>query len=107
KVETKVTLLFDIDAATSFSRVEKEQIKARLRNRLQGNNVVQVSSQATRSQLENKEIALQKLLVLLASALEIPKSRKATKPSKRAVQARLDAKRKQALRKIQRKKNWL
>lgn len=107
KVETKVTLLFDIEAAIAFSREEKERIKARLAKRLQGGRIVQVSSEVSRRQLENKEIALQKLLVLLASALETKKPRKATKPSKRAVQNRLDAKRKQALRKIDRKKDWL
>lgn len=106
KVETKVALLFDIDAATSFSEAEKERIKTRLKNRLQADGRIQVNSQETRSQLENKEIALERLSGLLHAALQTTKSRKATKPSKAAVQARLDAKRRQALRKINRRRNW-
>lgn len=107
KVETKVILLFDIDSADLFSPTEKEQLKFRLQNRLQTNGLIQVTSQETRSQLENKQIALQKLTALLVSALQVAKPRKTTKPSKSAVQKRLDTKRKQALRKISRKKDWL
>ncbi|MGK6351970.1 alternative ribosome rescue aminoacyl-tRNA hydrolase ArfB [Parapedobacter sp. DT-150] len=106
KVETKVTLLFDIEAATCFSADEKTRIKKHLSNRLQADGLLQVGSQETRSQWQNKEIALQKLVVLLASALKTEKPRKATKPSKAAVQRRLEGKRQQALRKINRKKDW-
>ena len=106
KVETKVTLLFDIDGATIFSEEEKERIKKRLQNRLQADGLLQLTSQQTRSQLQNKEIAMQKLVELLSNALKTDKPRKATKPSKAAVQKRLDAKRQQALRKINRRKDW-
>jgi len=106
KVETKVTLLFDIAAATFLSAQEKDRIRIRLANRLQADGLLRVSSQQTRSQLQNKEIALQKLLALLTDALKVEKPRKATKPSKAAVQRRLDAKRQQALRKINRRKGW-
>ncbi|SEK35486.1 alternative ribosome rescue aminoacyl-tRNA hydrolase ArfB [Parapedobacter koreensis] len=106
KVETKVTLLFDIDAAPFFSTAEKVRIRKRLISRLQSDGLLQVTSQESRSQLQNKEIALQKLAVLLANAIKVEKPRKATKPSKASVEKRLDTKRQQALRKINRKKDW-
>lgn len=106
KVETKVTLLFDIDSATVFSEVEKARLRKRLSNRLQADGLVQIISQETRSQRRNKELALGRLVELLVSALRPEKPRKATKPSKAAVQKRLDAKRQQALRKINRRKDW-
>ncbi|MGV3764018.1 alternative ribosome rescue aminoacyl-tRNA hydrolase ArfB [Parapedobacter sp.] len=106
KVETKVELLFDVGAATVFSEDEKALIRKRLSNRLQAEGLLQISSQETRSQLRNKELALQKLVELLAIALKPERPRKATKPSKAAVQKRLDAKRQQALRKINRRKDW-
>src|SRR5690606_13994867 len=106
KVETKVTLLFDIAAVTIFSEEEQVRIRKRLSNRIQADGLLQISSQATRSQLRNKELALRKLVELLADALKSEKPRKATKPSKAAVQKRLDAKRQQALRKINRRKDW-
>ena len=107
KVETKVTLLFDIAAATFLSADEKDRIRRRLTGRIQADGLLQVVSQETRSQLKNKEIAIQKLAVLLAEAMKVDKPRKATKPSRAAVQKRLDAKRRQALRKINRKGDWL
>ncbi len=107
KVETKVTLLFDVDAVTFFSEEEKERIRRRLTSRLQADGLLQVVSQKTRSQLQNKEIAMQKLVELLTVAFLTEKPRKATRPSKAAVQKRLDAKRQQALRKINRKRDWL
>src|SRR3546814_4744936 len=106
KVETKVALLFDIAAATVFSEEEKARIRKRLANRLQADGLVQISSQETRSQLRNKDLALQKLVELLSNALKTEKPRKPTKPSKSSVQMRLDAKRQQALRKINRRKDW-
>lgn len=106
KVETKVTVLFDISAATFLSADDKERVKKRLSNRLQADGLLQVASQATRSQLRNRELAMQKLVELLSNALRTEKPRKATKPSKAAVQKRLDAKRQQALRKINRRKDW-
>ncbi len=106
KVETKVILLFDIDAAIVFSEEEKERIKRRLQHRLQADGLLQITSQQTRSQLQNKQIALQKLVELLSGALKTEKPRKASKPSKAAVQKRLDTKRQQALKKINRKKDW-
>ncbi len=106
KVETKVTALFDIDAAPFFSVEEKARIRKRLSNRLQADGLLQITSQQTRSQLKNKEIVLHKLIALLSDALKMEKPRKATKPSKAAVQKRLDAKRQRALRKIHRRKDW-
>ena len=106
KVETKVTLLFDIEQASLFSDDEKERLRKRLASRIDAEGRLQVVSQETRSQLRNKELALQKLSELLAEGLKMTKPRRATKPSKAAVQKRLDAKRKQALRKINRKKDW-
>ena len=106
KVETKVTLLFDIAGAYLFSEEERARLKQRLAGRLDAEGRLQVVSQETRSQVRNKELALRKLAEVLTKALRTAKPRRATKPSRAAVQKRLDAKRKQALRKINRKKDW-
>lgn len=107
KVETKVTLWFDLGRATIFSDQEKERIRHRLGRRILADGRLTVVSQDTRSQLNNKEIAIQRLITLLREALKTHKARKPTRPSKAAVQRRLDGKRQQALRKINRKKDWL
>ena len=103
KVATKVELLFDLDSTSIFTEEEKTIIREKLASRFQADGFLQVISQETRSQLENKEIALKKLMDLLQDSLKERKKRKKTKPSKKANQARLDSKRKQSLKKINRK----
>jgi len=106
KVSTKVELLFDFTNASIFSDEEKEMISKKLQIRFQSDKQIQIISQETRSQLKNKEIAVNKLSFLLEQALRVPKPRKATKPSRNSVQKRLDLKRNQAIKKINRSKKW-
>ena len=106
KVETKVTLIFPLATAGMFTGEERARIMGRLASRVQADGTIQVSSQESRSQLENRELALVKLAKLLDAAREPVKPRRPTKPTRSAIAARLDAKRKQALRKINRRKNW-
>jgi len=106
KVATKVELLFDLSKASLFSDEEKALISKMLQSRTQSDNYIQIICQESRSQLSNKEIALDKLVFLIKQALVVQKQRKSTKPSKKSVQIRLDKKRNQALKKINRKKIW-
>ncbi len=104
KVATKVELLFDLNSSDVFTDEEKNTIRERLESRFQADGFLQIISQETRSQLENKDVALKKLATLLYEAIKVRKKRKKTRPSKRAIQARLDSKRKQSLKKINRKR---
>lgn len=102
KVETKVTLIFALNDYPDFSADEKDRIRQRLASRIQQDGHLVLSCQETRSQLENKERAVRKLMLLLEKALHVPKARKALKPGKAAKQKRLDDKRRQSLKKIDR-----
>lgn len=106
KVSTKVELLFDFSNASIFSDEEKSIISKKLQAKIQADNFIQILCQESRSQLQNKEIAVTKLLFLLEHALKVQKARKATKPSKGSIQKRLDSKRNQALKKINRRINF-
>ena len=64
-----------------------------------------VHVESERSQGQNKEKALEKLLAILTKALQQPKKRKASKPSKASVAARLDDKRRASLKKLNRRFN--
>lgn len=92
KVNTKVTLAFDIAASQLLTEEERTILLEKLKNKLTTENVLLVSSQEKRSQPENKEAALAKLDQLLKKAFEKRKVRKATKPSKSAAKKRVDAK---------------
>jgi len=104
KVSSKVELLFAINDSTLFTDEEKLILNTKLQSRLSKEGFVQVVCDEDRSQLINKEIALNKLVDILTKALHQPRKRKASKPSKASKAARLDDKRRAALKKINRSK---
>lgn len=92
KVETKVTLRFDVGRSAILTQSEKEIITRSLAHRLNKDNVLQLTAQDSRSQLDNKEEVIRKFDNLLAGAFRKRKSRKATKPSRTAKAKRLHTK---------------
>ncbi len=106
KVETAVALLWPPAGTNAFPEAEKARLVAALAGKLSKEGLLIIRCAETRSQLENKAIALQKLTQILAKALHVPRRRKATKPGKGAVQRRLEDKTHHAFRKAQRKKDW-
>jgi ribosome-associated protein len=106
KVISKVELLFSIADSPLFTDEEKLLLNTRLQSRLNKDGFLQVVCDEERSQYLNKEIALDKLVDILTRALHQQKKRKASKPSKASVAARLDNKHKAALKKINRKRDF-
>ena len=104
KVNTKVTLRWDVGNSAIISAEQKEILIKKLANRLTTDRVLILSAQESRSQLQNKEAALTKLDRLLELAFRPAKIRKASKPSKRAKKKRVESKRKHAEKKQWRKK---
>ena len=107
KVETKVELRFSIMLSKVLSDVEKRTVLQKLKNRINSNGELVVTAQTSRSQLQNKQIAIQRLLTLLNDTLKPKKKRIATKPTKASVKRRLESKRKHSEKKSFRKKNFL
>lgn len=103
KVSSKVELLFSVTNSTLFTDEEKALLMTRLQSRLNKDGLLQVVCEEERSQYLNKEKAIEKLQTILTKALHQPKKRKASKPSKASVAARLDEKRRASLKKINRR----
>src|SRR5690606_28450587 len=103
KVESKVTLLWDIQASALLSGEEKNLLTQKLANRIQANGYLQIDSSETRSQVQNKDIVLQKLVGLIERALIPAKKRIPTKIPRSKVLERLDRKKKQAAKKNDRR----
>lgn len=101
KVNSKVTMKFDVMQSKILSDEDKAIICKRLVSRLTKEGVLVMSSQSERSQLQNKEAVLLKFEKLLAKAFERKKVRKATKPSKGVVQERISSK-----KRLSEKKKW-
>lgn len=104
KVETAVEALWKVADTRLFSDEEKALLLQNLHERLNKDGFLTVRASNSRSQLENKGLALQKLHQIIRKALFIPKARKATKPSKAAKERRIEDKKHHAFRKAQRQK---
>ena len=104
KVSSKVELNFDFGASPVFTTDEKERMKQKLSNRMTPEGLLQVIAEEERSQYLNKERALQKLYILIKSALHVQKARRKTKPCKSAIEKRLKNKQQLAIKKLNRKK---
>lgn len=98
-----VEALWDAANSRFYSQEEKDTILHKLSAKLSKEGYVSVKCSETRSQLENKQIAVTKMLELVAKSLVKPKKRKATKPSKAAIEKRIDTKKKEGLKKEMRK----
>lgn len=92
KLSTKVMLRFDVAHSPSLSPEQKELIMRRLRTRIGKDGVLRVISQKTRSQAANRQLAVERFVELMQSALKPVPSRKKTKASKAAILRRLDKK---------------
>jgi ribosome-associated protein len=106
KVSTKVELNFDVVHSKLLTEAEKKLIFSKLSNRINKEGVLKVTVQETRSQFENKEIALKKFKELIAASFRKTKRRIRTKTSKGAKEKRLSSKKKHSEQKRSRSKSW-
>lgn len=103
KVETSVTVMWNVEESECFSIEGKEMIFAKLKNRINSEGILQLTVSESRTQLQNKKIATDKILELVKKSLFIPKARKATKPSKAKIEKRIQAKKQLSEKKENRK----
>jgi len=99
KVNTKVTLRFDVVNSKLLNAEQKATILKKLKSKINNKGIFIIFSQSTRSQIKNKEDAVQKLDRLLTEVFAKRKPRKPTKPTKAAVRKRLDNKKKHSEKK--------
>jgi ribosome-associated protein len=104
KVESKVQLKFDVNNSLILNDEEKLTLLQKVSNKIDQEGFLHLSSQEKRSQIQNKELVVRKFYDLLRTAFHKKKLRKATKPSKGAIEDRLKSKKAQAEKKANR--NW-
>lgn len=104
KVSSKVEVVLHIPSAAFLSDEEQALLMTRLAHRLDTNGNLHVIAQEDRSQLVNKETAVEKLLAILEKALKVDKPRKPTKIPRSVIRKRLENKHSTALKKEMRKR---
>lgn len=103
KVETSVTVLWLVAGSEFFNEYQKELILTKLKNRINADGYLFLTVSESRTQLMNKNKAIEKIIELVNKALIVPRKRVATKPSKGQKQKRLDTKKKISEKKENRK----
>src|SRR5688500_13767617 len=98
KVETRVTIELDIDALP-LPDDRKERVRERLATRINRQGVLRVTSQASRTQSENREHALNRMEELLRDALRELPPRKKTRVPRNVKQKRVDEKKRRGEKK--------
>ena len=104
KVSTRVELVFNILQSEVLTIEEKKRLERKLEHRLTKEGALLIASQASRSQLKNKQKAIQKLREVLENALKREKKRKPVKVLTADPKKRLQYKKKQSDKKSLRKK---
>jgi ribosome-associated protein len=92
KVNTKVELRFDINNSALLGDEEKAILIDKLKNKINKDRVLIIISQHSRSQIKNKEKAIEQFYRLVEKALTPTKKRIATKTPARVHRKRLENK---------------
>jgi ribosome-associated protein len=90
KSSTRVEALLDVEASTALTDAQKRRVVAR------AGGVLRAVAQDERSQLRNRELAVERLVEKLRAALAVPRRRVPTKPSAAARERRLEAKKRRS-----------
>ena len=104
KVETAVQIRFDAGKSPAL----KQDVFARLKiisgHRMTAGGLIIITANSFRSQLRNRQDALDRLVELIRKASIVPKHRRVTKPSRSARAKRVETKKKRGVQKKQRQK---
>ena len=104
KVNTRVTLWFDLAGDPALSAEEEERVRSKLASRVTADGRMHVVAMRHRTQGANRAAAIERFYELLAGALHRERPRKATKVSKGAKARRLEEKRRIGERKKMRER---
>lgn len=104
KTSSRITLEWSIRDSAVLDEGQRARLFQKLAGRITNDGVLQVHVEENRSQLRNRELAAQRLAALVANALQRPKKRRPTRPSRRAKERRLQDKKQHGQKKAQRRK---
>ena len=93
KSETRVEAVFDVNASKALTPAQKRRVVSR------SGPVLRAIAQDERSQLRNRELAVERLVASLRAALHVERRRVATKPTAAARERRLEEKKRRGERK--------
>ncbi len=92
KLETKAILHFSVASSSAFTAAQRDRLMSKLASRLTGEGEIVIHASRFREQSRNVEDAHERLAATLANALEEPRLRRKTKPTRGSDRRRLEGK---------------
>ncbi|HUJ92396.1 MAG TPA: alternative ribosome rescue aminoacyl-tRNA hydrolase ArfB [Gaiellaceae bacterium] len=90
KSETRVVAVFDVEASSALTAVQKRRVVAK------AGPVLRAAAQDERSQSRNRELAVERLVAQLREALRVERRRVPTAPTAASRERRLEDKKRRA-----------
>lgn len=107
KVSTKVEIYWSPEKSTVLSDDARARIMEKIASKIDNEGEIRVTCDTSRSQLQNKKTAIDKLGILIAFCFKENKPRKASKPTNASVKKRLESKKIQKdIKANRRKTDW-
>lgn len=93
RTASRVTLIWDVERSRVLDPVQRARVLRRLRGRISRDGLLRVSADDERSQLQNRQLARERLAALVAAALARRRRRVPTVPTEAAKARRREEKR--------------
>jgi ribosome-associated protein len=100
---TRVEVVWRAATSEALDADARARLLLRLASKLDTSGSLRVVAADTRSQTQNRALALERLASTVRQALVVPKVRRATKPSRASKQARLETKKRRSAQKRDRR----
>ena len=100
---TRVEVRWQVTESPSLTDDQRERLIEKLGSRIDSRGFLRVVAEERRSQLRNREAAVERLNALVSEALKRPKPRRKTKPPASSKRKRLEDKRRRGTQKRQRR----
>jgi ribosome-associated protein len=103
KSSTRIEVLWNVVGSAVLSDAEKARLQEKLGRRIDSEGWLRITASESRSQLQNRREAEERLVVTVRGALHVPRKRRPTAPTRASKEERLRSKRLQSRRKQERR----
>ena len=105
KVSTAVQLRFNVETCSALSDDVRRRLYTLARNRINSEGILVIDARRLRSQIMNRQDAIDRLTTLIRAASHAPKTRHKTRSTASSRRKRLESKRKRGAIKVMRSKS--
>lgn len=90
---SRIELIWDVGTSPSLNEPQRKRLYAKLGNRITNDGLLILASSTHRSQHRNKDEVVERFVEMLREAMQQPKRRKRTRPTRASKEKRLRSKR--------------